>query len=234
MLGLVLAPSALHAPGMRGPAHEQPQAAAAPQFGSRRALLTGAAAALLTSTPALAKIDSINPANNYYFPMAKYRYLPRIFRSWIAIDELAPKALAESDWEGLSVVWERADDSTTCLPLYTSAVEGSRSTKRKKKSEAQKELAKLYKEYNAGVGDLKVAIDKKDIKRAKLALAKAHDSLAVYREIAQIDGEDGGVVELPAGDPQEAGHGGAPLGYVIPALRGGGVKKADYSLTIVR
>ena len=43
------------------------------------------------------------------------------------------------------VVWERADDSTTCLPLYTSAVEGSRSTKRKKKSEAQKELAKLYK-----------------------------------------------------------------------------------------
>ena len=48
------------------------------------------------------------------------------------------------------VVWERADDSTTCLPLYTSAVEGSRSTKRKKKSDAQKELAKLYKEYNAG------------------------------------------------------------------------------------
>ena len=39
----------------------------------RRAFLGGAAAsALLTATPALAKIDSINPANNYYFPMARY------------------------------------------------------------------------------------------------------------------------------------------------------------------
>ena len=69
------------------------------------------------------------------------------------------------------VVWERADDSTTCLPLYTSAVEGSRSTKRKKKSEAQKELAKLYKSYNTGVADLKVAIDKKDIKRGMVIAA---------------------------------------------------------------
>ncbi len=132
------------------------------------------------------------------------------------------------------VVWERADDSTPCLPLYTSAVEGSRSTKRKKKSDAQKELAKLYKEYNSGVADLKVAIDRKDIKKTTAALGKAHDSLAEYRVIAMIDAEDGGVVELPAGDPQEAGHGGAPLGYVIPSLRGGGIKKADYSLTIVR
>ena len=38
----------------------------------RRAFLGGAAAAsLLSATPALAKIDSINPANNYYFPMAR-------------------------------------------------------------------------------------------------------------------------------------------------------------------
>ena len=98
------------------------------------------------------------------------------------------------------VVWERADDSTTCLPLYTSAVEGSRSTKRKKKSEAQKELAKLYKTYNSGVADLKVAVDKKDIKRTTEALAKAHDALQEYRVIAMIDQEDGGVVELPAGE----------------------------------
>ena len=77
---------------------------------TRRALLTGAAAALLTSTPALAKIESINPANNYYFPMAKYRYLPRIFRSWIAIDELAPQAIKDQDWEALQEVWVRADD----------------------------------------------------------------------------------------------------------------------------
>merc|ERR1712194_507978 len=85
-------------------------------FGRRAFLGSAVAASLFTATPALAKIDSINPANNYYSPMAKYRYLPRIFRSWIAVDELAPKALADKDWEGLMVVWERADDSTTCLP----------------------------------------------------------------------------------------------------------------------
>ena len=70
------------------------------------------------------------------------------------------------------VVWERADDSTTCLPLYTSAVEGSRSTKRKKKSDAQKELAKLYKEYNSGVADLKVAIDKRTSRRRRRPWAR--------------------------------------------------------------
>eukprot|EP00965_Chrysotila_dentata_P022994 761999-Pleurochrysis_carterae.AAC.4 len=69
------------------------------------------------------------------FPMAKYRYLPRIFRAWIASSELAPKALEERDWEGLRIVYERLDDATLAMPLYTSAVEGSRSTKRKKKSE---------------------------------------------------------------------------------------------------
>jgi len=200
----------------------------------RSVLLGGAAAALLTSPPAFAKIESINPANNYYFPMAKYRYLPRIFRSWIAVDELAPPALEARDWDGLNVVWERADDSITALPLYTSAVEGSRSTKRKKKSDAQKELAKVQKEYAEGVGDFKKAIDKKDAKKATVALAKAHDSLLVYRQIAQIDSPDGGIVSLPEGDPQEAGHGGAPLGYVVPALRGGGVKPNDYTLKVVR
>ena len=131
---------------------------------TRRALITGAAAALLTSGPAMAKIESVNPANNYYFPMAKYRYLPRIFRSWIALHELAPQAVKDIDWEALQEVWVRADDSTTCLPLYTSAVEGSRSTKRKKKSDAQKELAKVTTEYKAGCADLKVAVEKKDAK----------------------------------------------------------------------
>ena len=81
-------------------------------------------------------IESTNPANNYYFPMAKYRYLPRILRAWIALDELAGLALKEKDWDGMRVVFDRADDATTALPLYASAVEGSRSTKRKKKSAA--------------------------------------------------------------------------------------------------
>merc|ERR1719161_3369740 len=126
--------------------------------------------------------------------MAKYRYLPRIFRSWIALHELAPQAVQDIDWEALQEVWVRADDSITCLPLYTSAVEGLRSTKRKKKSDAQKELAKITKDYAVGVGDFKAAIDRKDIKKATVALAKARDSLATYREIAQIDKPDGGIV----------------------------------------
>ena len=197
---------------------------------TRRALLTGAAAAMLTSAPAFAKIDSVNPANNYYFPMAKFRYLPRIFRSWIALDELAPQAIKDKDWEALEEVWVRADDVTTCLPLYTSAVEGTRSTKRKKKSDAQKELARVTKEYKVAVEDFKSAVDRKDIKKASTTLAKAHDSLMVYREVAQIDTPDGGVVELPVGDPGEAGHNGAPLGYVVPVLRGGGIKPAYESL----
>ena len=103
----------------------------------RDALFGGLAALALPAAPALAKIESVNPGNNYYFPMAKYRYLPRILRSWIAVDQLAPTALKSEDWDGLEEVWRRLDDTTTALPLYTSAVEGSRSTKRKKKSDAQ-------------------------------------------------------------------------------------------------
>ena len=59
----------------------------------RRAVLAGgllgAASTILNPLAAAAKIDSVNPANNYYFPMAKYRYLPRIFRAWIAVDQVS-------------------------------------------------------------------------------------------------------------------------------------------------
>ena len=120
----------------------------------RRAVLAGGllgAFASMSPTAASAKIESVNPANNYYFvrgrarsdpishrishaaiparerathrallslfvraqPMAKYRYLPRIFRAWIAIDELAPAALEVEDWEGLKIVWER------CAPMMS-------------------------------------------------------------------------------------------------------------------
>ena len=48
----------------------------------------------------------------------------------------------------------QADDTTTALPLYTSAVEGSRSTKRKKKSDEQKKMMKDQKTYKAAVADL--------------------------------------------------------------------------------
>jgi hypothetical protein len=198
----------------------------------RRALLSGALGlAATTALPqmASAKIDSVNPANNYYFPMAKYRYLPRILRAWIAIDQLADAALEVGDWEGMEEVVRRADDAITALPLYTNAVEGSRSTKRKKKSDAQKQMISDLKVYTAEIENLQKAVKKKDLAKARAAVEKARPALLSYRQIAKIDAEDGGVVSIPLGNAEEAGHAGAPLGYVVPAFRGGGVSM-DFAL----
>ena len=220
-------------PGQASMAHVLQPRTAVGQTSRREALFFAcvSSAALLAAAPppAEAKIESTNPANNYYFPMAKYRYLPRIFRAWIATSQLGPQANAEGDWEGLQIVWERADDAITALPLYTSAVEGSRSTKRKKKSEAQQKMVKLTEGYKKSIGDLKVAVDRKDKKKAAAALASATEALGEYRVIAQIDLEDGGVIKLPEANALEAGHAGAPLGYVVPVFRGGGIK-SDYAL----
>ena len=161
--------------------------------------------------------------------MAKYRYLPRIFRAWIAIDELAPAALEVNDWEGMDEIVRRADDAITALPLYTSAVEGSRSTKRKKKSDAQKEMKANYQSYGKDIKALTKAVEGKDKPKILAALADARGHLLRYRQLAQIDTPDGGVITLPLGNAQEAGHAGAPLGYVVPAFRGGGVSM-DYAL----
>jgi len=205
----------------------------APDSLGRRAALTGGllGASTLLGLPltAAAQIESVNPANNYYFPMAKYRYLPRILKSWIAIDQLAPVALDVGDWEGLQEVVRRVDDATTALPLYTNAVEGSRSTKRKKKSPAQKQMIVDLKDYNKAIEDLQKAVDKKDVAKARKAIAEVRAPLLSYRQLAQIDGEDGGVIQMPLGNAEEAGHAGAPLGYVVPAFRGGGVSM-DYAL----
>jgi len=191
--------------------------------------LLGAAAATVSPLAASAKIESVNPANNYYFPMAKYRYLPRILRAWIACDQLAPVAIEVGDWEGLEEVVRRLDDATTALPLYTNAVEGSRSGKRKKKTDAQKAMIKDLKEYTKAIGELQAAAQKKNAVKATAALAVARANLLEYRQIAQIDGEDGGVIAMPLGNAEEAGHAGAPLGYVVPAFRGGGISM-DYAL----
>jgi len=200
---------------------------------SRRAALAGGllGASSLLGLPwaAQAQIESVNPANNYYFPMAKYRYLPRILLAWIAVDQLGPAALEVGDWEGLQEVWRRADDATTALPLYTNAVEGSRSTKRKKKSDAQKQMTADLKQYNKAIEDLQKAIDRKDKTKTAKAIADARPALLEYRQLAQIDGEDGGVISMPLGNAEEAGHNGAPLGYVVPAFRGGGISM-DFAL----
>jgi len=211
---------------------QTPQRSLDGAFG-RRAVLTGgafgAAATVLAPLAAVAKIESVNPANNYYFPMAKYRYLPRIFRAWIAVDQLAPAALEVGDWEGMTEVVRRADDAITALPLYTNAVEGSRSTKRKKKSDEQKQMQSDLKVYKAAIGDLEKAVAAKNRPKSAKALKEARVSLLSYRQMAQIDTEDGGVIQMPLGNAQEAGHAGAPLGYVVPAFRGGGVSM-DYAL----
>jgi len=147
------------------------------------------------------------------------------------VDQLSEPALKQRDWEGLQEVWVRLDDTVTAMPLYTSAVEGSRSTKRKKKSDEQKVMMKVQKEYKVKVAELGKAIEKKDAKATENALQIIREDLRVYREIAQIDTEDGGVISLPQDEEYEgAGHAGAPLGYVVPAFRGGGNRKSDYAL----
>ena len=161
--------------------------------------------------------------------MAKYRYLPRIFRAWIAVDQLAPVALEVGDWVGMEEAVRRADDAITCLPLYTNAVEGSRSGKRKKKSDTQKAMTADLKVYKVAIADLDKAVQKKDREAGFKALKEARASLLDYRVLAKIDAEDGGVIQLPLGNAEEAGHAGAPLGYVVPAFRGGGVSM-DYAL----
>merc|ERR1719353_1028441 len=152
---------------------------------------------------AVAKIESVNPANNYYFPMAKYRYLPRILRDWIAVDQLAPAALEVGDWEGMKEVVYRADDAITALPLYTNAVEGSRSGKRKKKSDAQKQMTANLKVYGAQVAIITKAVEKKDKKKALEAISTGREALLRYRQLAKIDSEDGGVIEMPLGNAAE-------------------------------
>jgi len=195
---------------------------------SRRGFMAAALASSIAA-PASAKVDSVNPANNYYFPMAKYRYLPRILRAWIAIDKLAPAAVEAEDWEGMGEAIRRIDDAVTALPLYTNAVEGSRSGKRKKKTDTQKEMTANLKVYGAQVAIITKAVEKKDKKKALEAISTGREALLRYRQLAKIDSEDGGVIEMPLGNAAEAGHAGAPLGYVVPAFRGGGISM-DYAL----
>ena len=51
--------------------------------------------------------------------------------------------------------------------------------------------------YKKSIGDLKVAVDRKDKKKVAAALAGATEALGEYRVIAQIDLEDGGVNSPP-------------------------------------
>ena len=170
---------------------------------------------------------------DYYFPMAKYRYLPRIQRAFIACDQLGGPALAAGDWEGLVTVYERMDDAITAMPLYTNAVEGSRSSKRKKKSGVQKTMLAAAKAYTAACVKLEKAVAKRDSDGVKAALAAASESLGEYRTLAKIDDADGGVID-PAEFASKSGSKVTGTGYVVPVFRGGatgvGLSQDDYAL----
>lgn len=194
-------------------------------YHDRRAVCGSLLATVALAMPADAKVDSVNPANNYYFPMAKYRYTPRILRAWIAVDELAPGVLdgslssAAMLWDDMEIIWYRLDDATTAMPLFTNAVEGSRSTKRKTKSDTQKSMASDTKAYTEACKLLRGACDRRDAEKARAALAKAKSALGEYRVLAKIDGPDGGMI-TPENTAE--GRGGVPNAqYVIPVFSGG-------------
>ena len=197
---------------------------------SRRQAIAGFAA-VAGGVPAFAeenefrKVGSERPGNNYYFPMARYRYAPRILRAWIAVDELGTPALKDGDWEGVQIVTDRLEDATTAMPLFTSSVEGARSTKRKKKSETQKSMAKATERYAKACADLQKAVTRKDETLVLSAFAEAKDALATYRKLAKIDGPDGGMV-VPENTAE--GRGGVPdAQYVVPVFTGGGAMSRD-------
>ena len=90
-------------------------------------------------------------------------------------------------------------------------------------------MTAALKSYTKDLKELEASVTKKNIDKTKTLISSARESLLTYRQLAQIDSEDGGVISLPLGNAAEAGHGGAPLGYVVPAFRGGGVSM-DYAL----
>jgi len=197
---------------------------------TRRHMIAGALSAIAGMPPCFAeesssggtysKVGSERPGNNYYFPMARYRYCPRILRAWIAVDELGLQALKERDWEGVQIVQARMLDATTAMPLFTSSVEGARSTKRKKKSDTQKSMAAETERYRNSCIELQAAIDGKDEQRATTAFASAREALGEYRRLGKIDDPDGGMV-VPENTAE--GRGGVPdAQYVVPVFTGGG------------
>lgn len=168
----------------------QPAARSSPAIGRRGAveLLAACTAGMLAPE---ASDASTNPANSYYFPTAKYRYLPRINRAEESLVNVFPVALQADDWDALSKVFANADDATTALKLYANAVEGSRSSKSKKKSPRQKELYALADSYTAEVGKLGTCIKRHSPEQARKTCQSALTALDQYRELAGITGENG-------------------------------------------
>jgi len=134
-------------------------------------------------------------------------------------------ALKDGDWDGVQIVTDRLEDATTAMPLFTSSVEGARSTKRKKKSETQKSMAKETERYAKACANLQKAVTRKDEQLVLSAFADAKEALGAYRKLAKIDGPDGGMV-IPENTAE--GRGGVPdAQYVVPVFTGGGAMNRD-------
>ncbi|KAJ1627259.1 hypothetical protein T492DRAFT_1026289 [Pavlovales sp. CCMP2436] len=180
----------------RGDSRAQPALAGSSrrQAGQCAALALGA---LLGPTPEA--LAGSNPANSYYFPMAKYRYLPRINRAYYSLLDTTTQAIASADWQATGAAFLNADDATTALKLYANSVEGSRSSKSKSKSLRQKQLYKYADEYVVAVEKLGKALGKQSSGAACAteAVAEAVAALEKYKVLADITGAN----ELPPDVP---------------------------------
>lgn len=175
------------------------------------ALVLGTGPVLLATGRADA---SSNPANSYYFPMAKYRYLPRINRAYTSLaDAAAIEKFAAGDWSALSVIYANADDATTALALYANSVEGSRSSKGKRKSQRQKQLYVFTDDYKTGVEKLGKAVRARSAADVVRAVSISLAALQSYKDLADINGENAVPPEVPL-DQQK----------YIAVFKGGGYK----------
>ena len=92
---------------------------------------------------------------------------------------------------------------------------------------------KATKKYSDACKNLKVSIDKKDVKTAKAQISIASKSMDQYRVLAKIDQEDGGVIN-PGEFSSKSGSKVTGTGYVVPVFRGGatgtGIDPSFYTL----
>jgi hypothetical protein len=170
------------------------------------------------------RLGNEDPQNNYYFPMAKYRYLPRILRAWIAVDKLALPRLEKSDWQDMDEVVARLSNAIPAMKLYASSIEGSRSSKQKKKSATQKALFKYQEQYAKDCKQLEKAVEERDKEKTREALEVAKETLYDYRVLARIATEDGGVLDEDATKAKMQRD-----GYVAPTFAGGTPRKLKKS-----
>lgn len=164
----------------------------APCFDRRQLTRLAQAGALGLALPPVPSFASSNPGKSYYMPVARYRYLPRIDRAFHALkDDASLQALDAENWGAMATIYDNADDATTALALYANMVEGSRSSKSKKKTDRQKQLYGFQATYKQEMGRLGAAIKSQSKGAASEAMRSALVALTSYQELAEITGENG-------------------------------------------